>query len=434
MGVLLMPHQREAIEKLHSGSILCGGVGTGKSLTALGYYFLQECKGVEWSNCAKGPMMEPKPLYIITTAKKRDSKEWDSDIDKFGLDRGEVKIVIDSWNNIQKYMEVYGAFFIFDEQRVGGSGKWSKCFCKLAKRNHWLLLTATPGDTWLDYIPVFVANGFYKNRSEFLRRHVVYSPYVTKFPKIDRFIEVGYLEKLRRSITVVMKFKKKTTPIWETVVDERYDKDKYDIVWRKRWDPWKNEPIKDISGCCYLLRKVVNLNEARCRQVFMLAMGSKKHRAIVFYNFDYELLLLKDYIDQRVGEIMEDEDKAEQFDILYGDFAIAEWNGHKHEPIPDTRSWIYLVQYNAGAEGWNCIETDTVIFYSQNYSYKAMTQAAGRIDRMNTEFDELHYYVMRSNAPIDMAITNALNGKKNFNEQIFWSDEQIKDLKKIRRK
>lgn len=430
MSVSLMPHQLEAIDNLHSGSILCGGVGTGKSLTALGYYYLQECRGVVWTYGKPGPMMNPKPLYIITTAKKRDSGEWDLDIDKYGLDRNEAKITIDSWNNIPKYTGISGAFFIFDEQRVGGSGKWAKCFCKLAKKNHWLLLTATPGDTWLDYIPVFIANGFYKNRSEFLQKHAVYNPYVTKFPKIDRFTDVGYLEKLRRSITVVMKYEKKAEPIWRTIIDENYDKDKYDIVWRKRWDPWKNEPIKDISTCCYMMRRVVNANVERCKKAFQIAMSSEKHRAIIFYNYNYELNLLKDEIEQIVEDIKE---KDERFEVLFGDFEIAEWNGHKHESIPNSQSWVYLVQYNAGAEGWNCIETDTVIFFSQSYSYKVMTQAAGRIDRMNTPFEKLHYYIMRSNAPIDLAISKALNGKRNFNEQLFWSDEQVKELESRRR-
>lgn len=427
MSVSLMPHQLEAINKLNNGSILCGGVGTGKSLTAIGYYFLQVCKGVEWNNCVKGPMLEPHDLYIITTAKKRDSNEWDSDIDRYGLDRGEAKITVDSWNNIEKYLGVSGAFFIFDEQRVGGFGKWSKCFIKLAKQNQWILLTATPGDTWLDYVSVFVANGFYRNKSEFIKRHVVYSPYVTKFPKIERFTEVGFLEFLRRKITVVMKYEKKTKAIWQTVVDKTWDSEKYDIVWKKRWDPWKEEPIKDISGCCYLMRRVVNANTERCKKALNLTLNGETHRAIIFYNYDYELNMLKDEIEQCVEEAME---KDDQFEALYGDFEIAEWNGHKHEPIPKSHSWIYLVQYNAGAEGWNCIETDTIIFFSQSYSYKAMTQAAGRIDRMNTPFEELHYYVMRSDAPIDKAITKALKDKKNFNEMIFWSDEQIGEFRR----
>lgn len=423
--IQLMPHQKKAIERLQSGSILCGGVGTGKSLTALAFYFRVICRGVLWCDVEMGPMLEPKDLYIITTARKRDTKEWEAEIERFGLDNKEVKITIDSWNNLHKYVDVSGAFFIFDEQRAIGRGNWSKCFIKVTKKNQWILLSATPGDTWMDYVPVFIANGFYKNRREFVERHVVYSPFVTKYPKIDRFLEVGYLESLRRKITVLMKFEKTTIPHWKTLKDGKYgeyDLEKYKQIAKDRWDPWKNEPIPDISSCCYLMRKVVNLNPGRCRKALWIALNSQTHRAIIFYNFDYELQLLKDEIEQAIADAKE-QDGEEKFRDVYGDFEMAEWNGHKHEAVPKSKSWIYLVQYTAGAEGWNCTETDTIIFYSRNYSYKLMTQAAGRIDRMNTPFTDLYYYVLTSSAPIDLAIEKALKGKKNFNEKMFWINE-----------
>jgi hypothetical protein len=127
---------------------------------------------------------------------------------------------------------------------------------------------------------------------------------------------------------------------------------------------------------------------------------TKHKRAIIFYNYDYELDIL-------LGV-------AENIDIPY-----AEWNGHKHQPIPDTDSWVYLVQYTAGAEGWNCIKTNCIIFWSQTYSYKALVQACGRIDRLNTPFIDLYFYHMKSKSSIDRAITKALEHKKEFNAGSF---------------
>lgn len=421
----LMPHQEKAIRELRSGSILCADVGTGKSITALAYYFQKICGGVMWTGGGIGPQMYPRDLYIITTARKRDTGEWESELKRFGFEKGgenEIEYKIDSWNNLEKYIKVYGAFFIFDEQRVVGKGKWVKAFYKIARRNQWILLTATPGDTWLDYIPVFVANGFYKNRSEFLSQHAVYNPYITKFPKIDRFTGIGLLEKHRKEITVRMKFEKHTKRHWQEIRID-YDKDIYKKVMKDRWDPWKDEPIKDIAGCCQLLRRAANSRvtgsadhkdfdlDSRAMEIYHLCC--KKHpKLIVFYNYNYELAAMKECFEYCQNELN-----------CYSGmkrFAVAEWNGHKHEPLPKTERWIYLVQYSAGAEGWNCIETDAMAFYSLSYSYKAMEQASGRIDRLNTPFEDLYYYYIVSDAPIDKAVEKAIRSKKDFNEHKYW--------------
>jgi hypothetical protein len=410
ISINMYDHQVLAIEKLKNGSILCGGVGTGKSRTALGYYYFKECKGelpVNDSTEIKS-MEDPKDLYIITTARKRDTLEWEHECVPFLLypdqpNEGGVKMFVDSWNNIGKYTDVENAFFIFDEQRVVGSGAWVKAFLKITKSNRWILLSATPGDTWSDYIPVFIANGFYKNRTDFNRQHVIYNRYA-KFPKVDRYINIGKLIKCRNQVVVNMKYIKPTMQHHETVI-VGYDKYYYDLVSKKRWHVYENRPIKDASELCYTMRKVVNTDQERIDKVKEIIKDHSK--IIIFYNFDYELELLRQV--------------AEDLHISLG-----EWNGHKHQPIPNTDSWIYLVQYTAGSEGWNCTKTDTILFYSQSYSYKATVQAAGRIDRLNTSYSDLYYYHLRSNSQIDVAIAKTLHKKKSFNESIFVNEEVFK--------
>lgn len=405
MSIKLFDYQMKAVQQMKNGCILCGGVGSGKSLVALSYYYLQN--GGDPSSLTGGdyiPMDDPpKDLYIITTARKRDTLEWEGELSPFLLStHPEInlyynhKVIVDSWNNIGKYVEVTDAFFIFDEQRVIGSGAWVKSFLKITKTNDWILLSATPGDTWQDYIPVFIANGFYKNRTEFTREHIVYSHF-TKFPKIDRYVGTGKLLKLRRSILIDMDFKRETIPHHEDVYVS-YNIETYKDVSRTRWNPYKNEPIQNAGELCYVWRKIVNSDESR--QVAVLEIFENHPKVIIFYNFDYELEILKN--------------------LGFGSgVKIAEWNGHKHEPIPNSKSWVYLVQYTAGCEGWNCITTDTIIFYSQNYSYKVMVQAAGRIDRLNTPYTDLYYYHLKSRSGIDLAISKALKDKKNFNESKF---------------
>ena len=392
-GISMREYQLEALEEIRNGSILCGGVGSGKSRTGLAYYFTKN-----------GGVLDPykqmdisQDLYIITTARKRDTKEWEEEMLPFLLNpkRETPKIVIDSWNNIKKYVSVRGAFFIFDEQRVVGKGAWVKAFWKITKQNEWILLSATPGDTWQDYMPVFVANGFYKNMTEFNHDHIIWKPF-SNYPQVDRYINTGRLIRLRNRILVDMDFKRQTIPHHE-YVNCIHDLASYRVIQKERWDIWNDKPLETASELCYALRKVTNMSEDR--QAKFLEICEEHPAVIVFYNFDYELDILKNlpYIKETV---------------------VREWNGHKHEPLPfEEDRWIYLVQYNAGAEGWNCIYTDTIVFYSQNYSYKTMIQAAGRIDRLNTPYKDLYYYHLVSKAPIDIAIGRALKAKKQFNER-----------------
>lgn len=380
----LAPHQEKAVGELSSGKILCGGVGTGKSRTAVAYYMRYEA---------------PADVYVLTTAKKRDSLDWDTEFVKFGVGtrRGattEGVLTVDSWNNLAKYEDVKDAFFIFDEQRLVGSGAWVKSFLKIVKRNRWILLSATPGDTWLDYAAVFIANGFYSNITEYKREHMVYSHY-GKFPKLERYQNVGRLVRLRNQLIVNMPYARHTERVMK-VVEVEFDREKFDKVYKDKWHVYLEQPLRDAGEMFTVMRRVVNSHASRVHAVKKLL--AVHPRLIVFYNFDFELMELRD-----LAELV----------------PIAEWNGHKHEEIPETERWLYLVQYMAGAEGWNCITTDSMLFYSLPYSYKLWEQAQGRIDRLNTPFKTLYYYVLKSRSLIDQAIAKALSTKQNFSESAF---------------
>lgn len=377
MANKLYSHQEEALRLLHSGQVLVGGVGSGKSRV-----------GASWA-LSKA---DAKKIVVITTARKRDSFEWEGEFAALGANCDDA--TIESWNNVSKFADYHDHVFIFDEQRVVGSGAWVKSFLKISKHNLWILLSATPGDTWLDYVPLFIANGFYKNRTEFSEQHIVWDRFA-KYPKVKRFVNVGVLEARRRKIIVPMPAERRTRrnrkDIWVP-----FDQDQYNTIVKKRVDPWTKEPIRNAAGVCYALRRCVNSSGNRLDRLRHIV--KKRHKVIVFYNFNYErdeLLMLRD------------------------EFTVAEWNGHAHEPIPTTDSWVYLVQYTAGAEGWNCVETDTVVFYSLNYSYKVSEQAEGRIDRINTPYTDLWYYYFKSESGIDSAISKAVAEKATFNESVF---------------
>lgn len=410
--IVLFEHQKKALQKMHNGCILCGGVGSGKSFTALTYYYTTVCGGRMATNPgdSNSPMKRPRDLYIITTARKRDTLDWQGDVTYFGLSTHEelspVKVIVDSWNNLGKYTEVSDGFFIFDEQRVVGYGNWTKNFLRIAKANQWILLSATPGDTWLDYMPVFIANGFYRNKTEFTQRHVVYSRF-TKYPKIESYANIERLIECKKRVVVEMPYQRNTTSHTIRVVCE-FDKNLFLRVFRGRWNVFEDRPIQQASEWCYALRRISNSDLSRLER--LLDIFEERKRLIVFYNFDYELEILRDGI----------------IEYMYGksDFELAEYNGHCHNDVPTADRWIYLVQYNAGAEAWECITTDTVVFYSLNYSYKMMEQASGRINRANTLFSDLYYYILYANGGIDRGILTALKNKRDFNANRYYIKNQ----------
>lgn len=500
MPVELHPHQQEAVDKMHNGCVLYGGVGVGKSITAMAYFVSRVCKGTYDD---RGSMRTPKDIYIITTAKKRDSADWEKEAIAFGIstDRAAsipgIKLTVDSWNNLKHYVGVTDAFFVFDEQRVVGYGAWSRAFIKIARHNEWILLSATPGDTWLDYIPVFIANGWYKHKTDFLDQHVIWTPRV-KYPKVLRYQNVSVLVRRRNQVLVHMPYERHTTrhpvDIWCD-----YDEVAFEKAVKKRWHVFENRPLRDVSELFSVMRKVVNSDESRTQAVRQLL--SQHPKLIVFYNFDYELEMLRELGDQLVQEPQSknstSESESSKLEMLRNlgeslsmdstspntasmpsvegsssgrldpesesvrqssttdtssqhelpsrskssrsssadsstsssmisndtgsntssSFAFAEWNGHKHQEIPETDRWLYAVQYRAGAEGWNCVETDAMCFFSQTYSYRDWWQAHGRIDRINTPFEDLWYYHLVSRSVIDKAIRKALKAKKSFNER-----------------
>lgn len=423
MGVQLFPHQEEALTKLKTGSILWGGVGSGKSITGIAYYWKNYWEPAERSEI---PITN---LIIITTARKRDTGEWEGELARFSMvvdskieqhcvsgkwhlrstlndqelrlkhKNGHLEhVAVDSWNNIHKYVDLDDEyFFMFDEQRVVGYGPWTESFLKITKKHPWILLSATPGDCWMDYLPVFIANGFYKNKTEFQRDHVRYNRYNTKYPQITGYMNTKLLEKHRDDILVGMSFERHTEPHHIYLTCE-WDREAYDTVMKTRMNPYTREPIQQAGELCFVLRRIVNTDKRRMERFLEILYSHPK--TIVFYNYDYELEIMK----AAVG-------KAK--------WIFGEWNGHRHDPLPKGSRWVYLVQYTAGAEGWNCIETDTIVFFSQSYSYKAMVQAAGRIDRLNTAYHDLYYYYLTSNSKIDLAMRRALKQKRNFNESAF---------------
>ena len=402
--VEMNPHQIKAMHKLRNGTVLRGGVGAGKSRISLAYFMNKVVKaGLKINGHGEDTKpFAPRPLYIITTAKKRDSLEWEEELALFGLMTGETggwlgqPITVDSWNNIKKYAKVAGAMFIFDEQRLVGSGAWVKAFYQIARKNSWVVLTATPGDDWLDYVPIFVASGFYKSKAEFLRTHAVYNSYAT-YPKIERYVDTDRLEAYRDRLLVEVDYAPHTKRHMITKTVD-FDEDLFKTIKEERWHPWENRPIQDAGELFRLMRKAVNSHSSRLTALKEIFESCS--RLIVFYSFDYELEILRGFVSG--------------LNVPY-----AEWNGHKHMEIPKTPSWIYIVQYTAGSEGWNCTSTDTTLFYSLTYSHKAFEQAKGRIDRMNTPYNELFYYVLRSNSFIDNAIWRTLMRKKTFNERRF---------------
>lgn len=405
-GVQLRPFQVDCVKHLRSGKVLAAGVGAGKSIMSL-YWYVTQCCAYDKSSNLNGELFKLKPsspdLYIITTAKKRISQEWNDELLRFNLiagsnshGMGNVYVTIDSWNNIRKYEGVKDAVFIFDEQRAIGSGVWAKAFVKIAKANKWLMCSATPADGWQDWCSIFIADGFHRNRTEFFRRHAVYSRF-TKFPMITKWIDTDYLEKCRDAVLVTCTVPRDTERVWHDLTCG-YDREAVKKAMKTRWNPETEAPFANANELVIYLRRLINTDKTRLSYASHVCKDHR--RTIIFYSLNAEL-----------EEILKLESET--------GIKVYQFNGHKHDPLPEGSDWIYAVQFFSGSEGWNCTTTDTILYWSLPYSYKQFEQAAGRIDRLDTKYKILNYYVMKSFSPLDISIGRALSNKKDFNLRAF---------------
>lgn len=392
MTFKLLPAQQQAVSNLANGKILIGDVGSGKSITSMAY----------------ATSVDPTiKIQVLTTAMKRDSGEWWADAMKMSLPN---EMHVDSWNNIKNYVDREGWFFILDEQKLTGTGAWVEAFYKIAKKNKWILLSATPAEVWTDLMPVFIANGFFKNKSEFDRDHVQYARFV-KYPKIEKYHDEWHLEDLKKKLYVELPIVKRAKRN-EEIINVGFNAYEQKRIWTDRWHIHEDRPLKDAGEMMRLLRKSCNTDIARYETLKALL---KRHpKAIVFYNENPELEILRG-LSADLG------------------VPVAEWNGHKHEPIPDGDEWVYLVQYLAGREGWNCITTDTVILYSLPYAYRSVVQAYGRVDRLNTPYPVLNLFILKSRAIIDQGIWKSLGHKKDFQAGRFAKKAWPKEPVELRR-
>jgi superfamily II DNA or RNA helicase len=196
-------------------------------------------------------------------------------------------------------------------------------------------------------------------------------------------------------------------------IEVPHDEELLKKVMEKRWNVFEDRPLTGVADLFSVMRRVVNsspVNFKKSRLEICQSLMKKHPKLIVFYNFDYEL---EDLRSLASGLTMKGQAGSDPKRLM-----VSEWNGHKHQLIPQTERWVYLVQYAAGAEGWNCTETDAMVFYSLPYSYKYWQQAHGRIDRMNTPYSKLFYYSLVSKSFIDTAISKCLREKKDFNESV----------------
>lgn len=378
MSFHLLEHQVKALTELGNGKVLIGDVGSGKSITSMAY-FAERCP--------------EKKIYVITTAKKRDTGEWWADAMKMSLRQD---LEVESWNNIKNYTDVEGACFIFDEQKLVGKGAWVDAFYEIAAKNEWIVLSATPADVWMDLVPLFIANGFYKNRTDFNNQHVVWSRY-SKYPKVDRYLDPHILEEHRDRLYVEMPLFRHTTRV-EHFINVDYDKEEERRIYRDRWNIYDDLPLKDVGEMIRLLRRSCNSHWSRLEAIKSIAKDNP--RLIIFYNHNPELEALRTLHCEL-------------------DIPVAEWNGHNHQDVPEGDRWLYLVQIQAGAEGWNCTKTDAVAFYTLPYSYRQFHQAKGRIDRLDTPYNTMNYFILKSRSIIDNMIWKGLGKKKDFNLRAF---------------
>lgn len=405
----LYAFQKKAITELQQPDkhICIAGCGAGKGSIAL--HWLKTTNKKKW--------------LFITTASKRDSKDVENEMvmwfGKESLSSYSLEVIswaalakwtITNWNSLEDYA------FVFDEvacAKAGVSSNRGRAFIQIAKQTDcWTGYTATPGDRWEDFQAYFVAAGYVKNKTAFMREFCQVQTF-KGYPEIVGYYDEHILKAYWKRLTVCpdtqamldelpaeqhKTYHFKPSPTYKRFLKERLDED--------------GNFIDTVMGYCHYCRRLcLTAEKLQWVSDYLSGLGTN---AVFFYNYIAE------------GEELEKVAKK----ALPKGAKVWRIDGKHHDiPTADTigKYDIVLAQYASGSESLNLQFMNHMVFVSPNYSYTTSIQARGRIKRIGQKQNMFFWYLV-CDGTIETDVYACLRGKSDFAEDV-WTLNKGLDLR-----
>lgn len=389
--ISLYPTQEDYLARLGNKPYMFAGVGSGKTLMAL---FRAHRTGA-------------RKVIVICPASVRDTKVWQLDLEKSGLEFDAFQV--EGYSFLQKFKKLdftmYSDYYvIIDEahkiknsQSLQGMGAWKLC---LLARGY-SLLSGTPMSKWADATNYAKITGLVTNKTEFYRKYVVEQrSYAHKGMDIVGYRNTEELIRWWNSIALRGRSEEFVELPRKQVIEVSVPiKRKEYISMIKNRITADGEPLDNAPKLTWALRAHAEAAPEKIRWVVEKVEGLEN--CIIFVNTIAAIESLSAHL----------KDAGVKHGV---------WYGKKKDKFEDQN--VMVVQYQSGGTGLNLQKFSTTIFLSPCYSFIDYTQAVGRTYR-NGQPNKCTFYHLKSFGTIDAAIYAALSEKRDFDDKLTGVDD-----------
>lgn len=382
----LYPSQEDYLKRLGNKPYMFAGVGSGKTLMAI---FRAHRSGA-------------RKVIVICPASVRDTKVWEKDLEKSGLQFDEFEVY--GFSFLQKFKTVdftkYRDYYvIIDEahkiknsQSLQGMGAWKLC---LLARDY-SLLSGTPMSKWADAVNYAKITGLVKHKTEFYKRFVVEQPsFAHKGMDIVGYRDTDTLVRWWTSIALRGHSEDFVELPKKQIIDVEIPvkRTEYIRMLKERMSA-DGEPLDSAPKLTWALRAYAETAPEKINWVVEKVEGLEN--CLIFVN--------------TIAAIEQLSAKLKAAHIKHG-----VWYGKKKDKFEDQK--VMIVQYQSGGTGLNLQKFSTTIFLSPCYSFIDYTQAVGRTYR-NGQPNKCTFYHLKAFRTIDASIYAALAEKRDFDDKL----------------
>lgn len=383
-----------------------------------------------------GSLYKDATLLVFTANNVKKSKQWHKSVVDYNRTMGTHLVsIVHNYEKLtlpdfsakltrQFIMTKKPIILILDEVhkiKLSSSGKASKRMknlIKLTKSSYittTLGLSATPfSNSYIDVAPYLILAGFYKNKSQFLKRHIkhfdkYFAPITgpgTGIVAKSYFKDPDLITKRFESIKVSIDTSQYYPKVERFHIKSHLNKDTATQYRQIKLD-YKHHinyeyPIQARTEQQRLISNHDYEKDLQLLKILQWRKNIKQAPVLIFYQYSSSLANLLQVLTQSYP--------LYKIKIINGNHRL------NFEQAPSNPDTIILIQYQAGGEGLDWQWSNLSIFYEAPVQYEKLVQARGRNVRDKSIMKRVYHYELESANTIDSERWNIMKHHKDFTD------------------